>query len=192
MYDFYEQPYTLIGAAVLVLFGVLTFRSVLPEKRHWWQWLLPLIVAGAGVGLDAMVQTDNEKINAVIDKGIAAAVERDVAALAPIISPDYSDSAHGSKRRLLYYFRQAAAEHQVVSAKKKGVRIVDLSQSAATANVFIRVTFDENSYVAENFKSSVQIKVDVTFEKRPGPGWLIECIELRAIDTQSVSWRHVR
>lgn len=192
MYDFFEQPYTLIGAAVLVLFGVLTFRSVLPEKRHWWQWLLPMAVAGLGIGLDAMVQTDNEKINAVIDKGITAAVERDVATLATIISPDYSDSAHGSKERLLYYFRQAAAEHQVVSAKKKGVRIVDLSASAATANVFIRVTFDENSYFAENYKSSVQIMVDATFEKRPGPGWLVECVELRAIDGQSCSWRQAR
>jgi len=192
MFDFFEQPYTLIGGAVLVLFGVLTFRSIIPEKRHWWQWLLPLVVAGLGIGLDAMVQTDNEKINAVIDTGIAATVKRDVAGMGKIISPDYSDSAHGSKERLLYYCRQAANEHQVVSAKKKGIRLVDLSESAATANVFIRVTFDKNSYFAENFKSSVQIKVDVTFKKRPGPGWLVECVELRAIDGQSCSWRQVR
>ena len=182
----------MIGGAVLVLFGVLTFRSVLPEKRHWWQWLLPLVVAGLGIGLDYVVETDNEKINAVIDTGIAAAVRRDVAGLGRIISPDYSDSAHGSKERLLYYCRQAAKDHQVVRAKKKGVRLVDLSNSAATANVFIKVTFDENSYFAENYKSSVQIMVDVTFEKRPGPGWLIECVELRSIDGQSVSWRQIR
>ena len=191
MFDFFEQPYTLIGGAVLVLFGVLTFRSVLPEKRHWWQWLLPLAVAGLGIGLDAMVRTDSEQINAVIDTGIAAAVKRDVAGLGKIISPDYSDSAHGSKERLLNYCRQAANEYQVVSAKKKGLRLVNLSESTATANVFIKVTFDPNSYVAE-FKSSMQIKVDVTFEKRPGPGWLVQCVELRAIDGISTSWRQIR
>ncbi|UCE47264.1 MAG: hypothetical protein JSW47_16875, partial [Phycisphaerales bacterium] len=63
MFDFFEQPYTLIGGAVLVLFGVLTFRSVLPEKRRWWQWLLPMVLAGSAFGLDAMVQTDSEQIN---------------------------------------------------------------------------------------------------------------------------------
>ena len=50
MFDFFEQPYTLIGAAVIVLFVVFTIRSVVPEKRHWWQFLLPVFVAAAGVG----------------------------------------------------------------------------------------------------------------------------------------------
>lgn len=192
MFDFFEQPYTLIGGAVLVLFGVLTFRSVLPEKRRWWQWLLPMVLAGSAFGLDAMVQTDSEQINAVIDTGIAAAVERDLVSLGRIISPDYKDSAHESKQRLLYHCRQAVAQNQVVSAKKKGVRLADLSESAATANVFIRIVFDENSYFAENYKPSVQVKVDVTFERRAGPGWLVQCVELRSIDGQACSWRHVR
>ena len=60
MFDFFEQPYTLIGAAVLVLFGVLTFRSIWDRKRHWWQWLLPLVVAGAAFVLDFLGVTDLE------------------------------------------------------------------------------------------------------------------------------------
>ncbi len=69
MFDFFEQPYTLIGATVLFLFGVLTFRSVLPEKSRWWQLLLPVFVAVAAFGLDTLVQTDLEKINSVISTG---------------------------------------------------------------------------------------------------------------------------
>ena len=60
MWDFFEQPWTLLAAAVLVLFGVLTFRSVWSEKRKWWQWLLPLGVTALALGLDFGVATDLE------------------------------------------------------------------------------------------------------------------------------------
>lgn len=192
MFDFFEQPYTLIGGAILVLFGVLTFRSVLPEKRHWWQWLLPMVLAGSAFALDALVETEPEQINAVIDAGVVAVGARNITGIAQITSPDYRDSAHGSKARLLYYCRQAVAQNQIVKAKKKGVRIVKLSPSSATVNVFIQMIFDKNSYFAENYKSSAQIKLDVTFEKRAGYGWLVRCVELRGIDGQSFSWRQIR
>ncbi len=192
MFDFFEQPYTLIGGAILVLFGVLTFRSVLPEKRHWWQWLLPLVLAGSAFGLDCLVETDREQIDAVIDAGIVAVGARDIGSLARIISPGYEDSMHGSKERLLHHCRQAISQNQVVKARKKGIRLTNLSESSATANVFIRMVFDKNSYFAENYKSSVQIRVDVTLDRRAGSGWLVRRVELRSIDRQSCTWRQVR
>lgn len=192
MFDFFEQPYTLMGGAVLVLFGVLTFRSVLPEKRRWWQWLLPVALAGSAFALDALVETDREQIDAVIDVGIEAFAARDIAGIERIISPNYKDSIRGSKERLLYYCRQALTQNQIVQARKKGVRLTNLSESSAAANVFIQMIFDENSYFAENYKPSAQIRIDVTFEKRPGAGWLVRCVELRAIDGQACNWRQIR
>jgi len=192
MFDFFEQPYTLIGGAVLVLFGVLTFRSVLPEKRRWWQWLLPVFLVGSAFGLDALVETDSEQIDAVIDAGIAAVGTRSIGGIERIISPNYKDSAHGSKERLLSYCRQAVAQNQVVKATRKGDKKANLSASSVTATVFIQMVFDKDSYFAENYKPSAQIKLDVTFEKHAGPGWLVRCVELRGIDGQSMSWRQVR
>ncbi len=192
MFDFFEQPYTLIGGAVLVLFGVLTFRSVLPEKRRWWQFLLPVALAGSAFGLDALVETDREQIDAVINVGIAAVGAKDIAGIERIVSPDYKDSVRGSKERLLYYCRQALTRNQVVQARKKGVRLQNMSESSATANLFVQMIFDKNSYFAENYKPSAQIRVDVKFEKRPGAGWLVRGIELRSIDGQAFSWRQIR
>jgi len=192
MFDFFEQPYTLIGGAVLVLFGVLTFRSVLPEKRRWWQFLLPVVLAGSAFGLDALVETDREQIDAVINVGIAAVGAKDIACIERIVSPDYKDSVRGSKERLLYYCRQALTRNQVVQARKKGVRLQNMSESSATANLFVQMIFDKNSYFAENYKPSAQIRVDVKFEKRPGAGWLVRGIELRSIDGQAFSWRQIR
>src|SRR5512142_769726 len=88
MWNFFEQPWTLLAAAVLVLFGVLTFRSVWSEKKRPWQWFLPVGVAVRGVGLDRAVTTDLEKINQVIQTGLRAVQEENCAATAPLLAAD--------------------------------------------------------------------------------------------------------
>jgi len=72
------------------------------------------------------------------------------------------------------------------------VKKTNLSATSATAYVFFQLTFDKNSYFAENYKPSAQIKVEVKFEKQTGPGWLVRSVELRGIDGQSLNWRQVR
>lgn len=192
MFDFFEQPYTLVGASVLVLFGVLTFRSVLPEKRRRWQWLLPVVLAGIAFGLDAIVQTDTEQINATIRAGVTAVEARDIDGISRIIADDYSDSLHPTKERMLFYCRQALSQNMVVKTSTKGVKLMDLSQTGATAVVFAQMTFDKSSYIAENYKPSLLVKMQISFKKRRGPGWLISRVELKGLDGQAVSWRQVR
>jgi len=192
MFDFFEQPYTLVGAGVLVLFGVLTFRSVLPEKCRWWQWLLPVVLTWAAFGLDALVQTDTEQINATIEAGVGGIEAEDIGAIGQVISESYSDSLHSTKERLLLYCRQALSQSLVVKAKIKGLRLMDLSQANATAVVFTQITFDKNSYVPENYKPSLLIKTRLNLKKQPGVGWLISRVELEGLDGQSVNWRQIR
>ncbi len=192
MFDFFEQPYTLVGAAVLVLFGVLTFRSVLPEKRRFWQWLFPVVLAGAAFGLDRLVQTDAEQINATIDAGVRGIEAENLNAIGQVISDSYSDSLHSTKQRLLFYCRQTLSQSLVVKTRIKGVKLMDLSEANATAMVFTQMTFDKNSYVAENYKPSLLIKTRLNLKKQPGVGWLICRVELEGLDGQSVSWRQIR
>jgi len=192
MFDFLEQPYTLVGAAVLVLFGVLTFRSIIPEKRRFWQWLLPVVLAGAAFGLDALVQTDSEQINATIEAAVRGVEAEDLRAIGQVISESYSDSLHSTKERLLLYCRRALSQSLVVKTKIKGLRLMDLSEANATAVVFTQITFDKNSYVAENYKPSLLIKTRLNLKKQPGVGWLISRVELEGLDGQSVNWRQIR
>ena len=192
MFDFFEQPYTLAGAAVLVLFGLLTFRSVLPEKRRCWQWLFPVVLAGAAFGLDGLVRTDTEQINATIEAGVRGIEAEDLGAIGRVVSDSYSDSLHSTKERLLLYCRQALSQSLVVKTRIKGVKLMDLSEANATAMVFAQITFDKNSYVAENYKPSLLIKARLNFKKQPGVGWLISRVELEGLDGQSLSWRQVR
>ena len=93
MLNFFEHPWTLIGVAVMVLFGVFTYRSVYPEKQQRWHWLLPLSVVALAFGLDFLVKTDRERIHITINRVMKAFEEEDCVGIAEAIAPETSSIA---------------------------------------------------------------------------------------------------
>jgi len=191
MFDIFEQPWTLIAAAVLVLFGILTFRSIFPEKRRWWQLPIPLLVAIAGIGMDFLVRTDLEKINAIIDTGIKAVEEENCDALAAIIADNYQDSHHKTKNDLMAHCRMELSASAVEKTKNRGC-LVELSPPEAKATLFVLITFDRNSRIAQEYKSFILVKARLYLQKQPDKNWLISRIEVLEIDKQQVNWRDAR
>ena len=191
MLDFFEQPYTLIGAAILVLFGILTYRSVMPEKRRWWQLLLPVFVAVAAFGLDMLVQTDLEKINSVINTIIEAVEEEDCNAIEAIIAEDYRDSYHNTKRHLLTHCRRRLTP-SLIEKNKKTASLVELSPPNAIATLFMLTTFDKNSSISVNYKSFLFSKIEFHFRKQQDKTWLINRVEILELDRQPANWSRIR
>lgn len=191
MFNFFEQPWTLTGAAVIVLFGILTFRSVFPEKRHWWQFLLPVLVAVAAFGLDLAVKTDLEKINSVIKTSINALQEEDLDTLDTVIAENYNDSYHNSKTHLLNHCRQRLMSNKIQKNKMTS-RLVKISSPNATATIFVTTTFEKDSFIAQNYKPFLFSKIELHFEKQSDKKWLINHAEILELDRQSVSWRQLR
>ena len=191
MFDFFEQPYTLIGAAVLVLFGIFTFRSVLPEKRRWWQLLLPIIVVVAAFGMDVLVQTDLEKINSTINTVIKAVEEENCNAIKAMITENYQDSYHDTKRHLLTHCRQRLTPSLIVK-NKKTASLVELSPPRATATLFMLTTFDKNSAISVNYKSFLFSKIELRLQKQQDKTWLINRAEILELDKQSAKWKDIR
>ena len=191
MFDIFEQPYTLIGAAVLVLFGILTFRSFCPEKRRWWQLLIPVFLIAAAFCMDMLVQTDLEKINSVIKAAIRAVQQEDCNAIEAIIANNYSDSYHSTKKQLLDHCRRELSQSLVEKGKKTGL-LIDISDSNATAILFTKIFFDKNSYIAQNYKSFLLVKARLSLRKQPDKKWLISRIEILELDRQPTSWNRLR
>lgn len=191
MFNFFEQPWTLVGAAILVLLGVLTFRSVWPEKRHWWQWLLPVFVAIAALALDILVKTDLEKISAVIKIGMKAVEQEDCNAIEAIIADNYYDSYHDTKEHLIVDCRKYLSQNQVKKNRKTGI-LIKLSPPNATVNLFGMTTLDENSLISQRYKSFFLIKAEIRLQKQLNKNWLISRIEILEIDRQPVNWRQIR
>jgi len=191
MFNFFEQPYTLSGAAVLVLFGMLTFRSVFPEKRRWWQMLVPALVAAAAFGLDFAVRTNLEKINAVINTCIKAVQEENCDAIEANIAENYHDSYHNSKKDLMHHCRSQLSQPLVEKIKKRGC-LVQLSPRDAQAALFATIIFKKDSYVSVNYKAWLMVEVQLNFREQGDKTWLINRAEVIEIDKQPTNWSQIR
>ena len=187
MWNVFEQPWTLLGAAVIVLFGVLTFRSVWFEKRRWWQWLLPVGVAALGLGLDYGVATDLEKVNGLVKAGIAAVEQEDCVAIARLLAADYEDSYHKSRQALLNRCRLRLVPPAVERATRFATQ-VQLTPPEAVVTLTLMMQFDKDSFWARNYKTSAIVKVQFYLRKQPDKSWLIRRIEVLEVDKMPVTW----
>ncbi|OHB64201.1 MAG: hypothetical protein A2168_02850 [Planctomycetes bacterium RBG_13_50_24] len=191
MFDFFEQPYTLIGAAILVLFGILTFRSFCPEKRRWWQLFIPVFLAVAAFGADMLVQTDTEKINSLIKTALTALQQEDCNAIEATIANNYSDSYHSTKIQLMEHCRKELSKSLVEKGKNMGL-LINISDSNAKAILFAQIIFDKGSYISQNYKSFLLVKARLSLRKQPDKRWLISSIEILELDRQPTNWNHIR
>jgi hypothetical protein len=190
MFDIFEQPWTLTVIAVIVLFGLLTFRSIFPEKRRWWQLLLPILLVIVAFSLDFFVKTDLEKVRAVIKAGIKAVEEENCDAIEAIIADDYSDSYHDTKASLMNHCRNELSRSPVEKNKKVSF-VIEISPPQATAVLTVLIRFSNDSHIAQNYKAFFLIEVKLHLQKQHDKSWLINRVELIEIDKQPVSWRQV-
>ena len=191
MFNIFEQPWTLVGGAVLVLFGVLTFRSVWPEKKQWWQLPLPIVIAAGGFGLDFLIKTDLEKINHVIQIAIQAVEEQDPDAIEKFIANDYYDSYHHTKDALMVHCRSELNQPQAEKCKKIA-KSIKISAPDATVILTVLLRFDKNSRIYQNYKPSMFVKAELSLQKQSDNRWFINRIEILEIDKQPFSWRQIR
>ena len=190
MFNFYEQPWTLVGIAIIVLFVIFTYRSVVPEKKRWWQLLIPLLIVAAAFGIDSLVQTDKERIDAVIDAGIKAVRDENFNAIESHISDDYRDSFHRSKRQLIEHV-QRELPRNVVERSKKTDSIIKVSDNRAKVNLFMQIVLNQNSDYSQIYNGPLNLKIDIDFIKQNND-WLINSIELRSVNMQSIRWNDIR
>jgi hypothetical protein len=187
MWNIFEQPWTLLGAAVLTLFGVLTFRSVWYEKRRSWQWLLPVFVAVLGVGLDLAVTTDLEKINQLIKTGIKAVEEENLPAIGRLLASDYRDSYHQSKESLLARCR-ARLHPPAVQRVRPISRKIEITPPEAKVALTVWMTFDKDSFWAQAYKPTALVAVQFYLHQQPDQSWLVHRIEILEVDKTPVTW----
>lgn len=191
MWNVYETPWALLGAAVLVLLVVLTIRSVWPEKKRHWQWLLPLGIAALAFGLDRFVATDQEKINTLVKTGLRAAQEEDCTAIGRLISNDYEDSYHKSKEALLSRCR-ARLKPPAIEKIRKIASDIKITPPQAVATFTLSVQFEKNSYWAQAYKPSALVVLQFYLRKQSDGNWLVHRAEILEVDKMRAGWSVAR
>jgi len=191
MFNIYEQPWTLLSLAGILLLAVWGYRSVAVDKQYWWQFLIPLIAAAAGFGLDYSVQTDLEQIKDLLQRASKAVEREDAKALGELISEDYQDSCHRSKSRLIAHCENELAKPLI---KKSITRVIAIEIDLPKAEVLFttRLVFDENSPVYRNYINIMLVKLRMELKKNPQKGWLISSAEIKEVNHQPAGWGNTR
>jgi hypothetical protein len=190
MSNIFEQPWTLLTGAVLCLVVIITVRQAFPEKRRTWQFAIPAIVAMAAFGFDILVQTNLEKINTLIKTGMDAVENEMPDNIGALISPDYRDSYHDSKKTLMAHTRNLLSGLKVERNKKLDLQI-EISEATATAHLKVMTIFDEQSLPSHFPARFLITKLKLNLTKGSRKKWLIECAEVLEINNNRVGWTDV-
>lgn len=190
MFNIFEQPWGLLTVAAIVLIVTLILRTFLPDKKHWWQLLLPALIVAAAFGLDFLVETDLEKIKGVITTVVKAVKQEDPDAIGPLIADDYRDPRHRTKARLMNHCRRRLSQ-PLVDKIIKSILAVEISSPRATTIFTVRIVFDERSNVYQNFMRIMLVKVKLDLEKQSDDRWLINRTEILEINRQPANWRNI-
>lgn len=190
MFNLFEQPLTLLAAAGITLLVLLIFRTVFPDKRHWWQFALPIILAASAFGVDFLIQTDREKIRMVINTALKAVEKENPDTIDQIISDNYSDSYHNTKQALMHYCRTWLAQ-PLIKKNYKTILQMDISPRQAVVTLTVRTVFEQQSVAARNYKQIIVTKARLDFEKQHDK-WYIHRVEILELDHRPVRWREIK
>jgi hypothetical protein len=191
MVNFFEQPWTLLVVAIIVLFFMLIWRRVAPGKQRWWQLALPFLIAAAGFSLDVLVATDAEKIRTVIEAAVKAVEEENPDAIEPLISTGYRDSYHNSKSSLMQHGKRRLSKPLI---EENIARIIELNLHPPNAKIIltVRVVFDKRSDLYQSFTNQMFTKLEVNLQKGRDGDWLISRAEILEINRQPAKWDYIR
>ncbi|RKY10600.1 MAG: hypothetical protein DRP65_06360 [Planctomycetota bacterium] len=185
----FETPWPALTVALIALAVVVIIRQTWPERSRWWQLLIPLIIAAAGLGLEHFIETDYEKIESVIEAGRQVVISRDIGRLASIISTDYSDSRHYSKDALLLFCRDLLSQPFVERIKRQQ-ELVNISGQKAQAEISLRLHLHpQNPYAQGGTLMYVKMKLRLT--KTAYGNWLISGSDIISINNQPFGWGSV-
>ena len=191
MFNIFQQPWTIIVAGTVCLLVVLIYRVVFVDKRHWWQLALPFAIVGLALGLDFIVKTDYEKIDAVLYRAVDGFEARKISPIEKVIADDYTDPANGSKALVLTYceglFHFAAVKKISTLSKKI---IIEKQRAKFTAEVIVR--FDNESEIAKMGKPFLFVKGRLFLRKTDDKKWLVYSSELLELDRKSVTWQQIK
>jgi hypothetical protein len=188
MTNVFEQPWLLLTVSGVVLLGVVVFQGLLPQKRKWLFWALPVIIAAGGFALDYFVRTDAEKIRGTIAGAVKAAEKEDVEALGRFISDDYSDSYNASKQDLMRVCRLWLSE-PIIEKNVHRVVLLEIDGDNARVVFTVRVVFDPQGPVYE-YRKIMLFKLQADL-KREGSGWLLTRVEVLEIDLHPADWGYI-
>jgi hypothetical protein len=167
----YESPILLIIVSVALFCVITLFRNFMPEKRRWWQFVIPAFVFVAAFALDYFVETDREKVKARILEARAAVLSQQPQIIIGMLDADYHGQ-HGYNReavakRSRQYFTRPFAKKIRINYNEITVE-GDKAQSILNTTVHFALAI-------------IETKIDFI---RHGNTWLVRSVDIEKINNK--------
>ncbi len=190
MVNIFQYPWLLLILSFIVLVIVTSIRRSWPENNHWWQPILPLLVAGAAFAVDMLVVTDHEAIETVIDSVMQAAIAQDTETIDAFISESYRDTSHRSKQELATYCQRLLAEPIAEKIKYRSFLLeIDAPDAQVETEVVVHLHPDSIYAIAG---ALTFVKMKIALKKGPDKDWLIASSEITSVNNQKFGWNMCR
>ena len=178
MFNVTEQPWTIVGIAIVSAVVIWIIQAVTPQKKKLWLWFIPVVIALAGFATDYFLKSDTEKITTTVYQAVKAVESENIDQLKPLIAESYTDSFHTSKKALLDNFMSRLTEPTFKKAIP-GIVEINITPQAdnATVSLNVRVIFEETNFVAQVYKQRFETQLELTLIKH-SQNWLISSVEL--------------
>ena len=181
-----EQPWTLAVIGLLAELAVLIGARFWPLKVRRKHLLIGPILIVLGLGLDYLVATDREKIEAVIATVVKATEEENAEQIIECIGPAYHGRLQDSRELFAHFCRQLFNQPQI-----KKNRVLDqqlqLDKTKATLRITALSQIDRRSSWAQWLPLAKTVW-EIRFEKQPDKTWLIVWIDLLELNNEPLDW----
>jgi hypothetical protein len=190
MWNIFEHWWTALLIALIVQIVLAIIHIIKPNSRRFWHVLIPVAIIVIGIGVERLVQTDMEKINALIGKSLKVTQDEDLAGIDAILADDYSDSCNSSKEAVMVYCKRWFSRPLIAKNKLFSPPQISLSTPRCEVSLVVVTHLDPKSEYYESAKLLL-IKVRLYLQKYDDGKWLIKEAELLEINNQPVKWNQI-
>lgn len=185
----FQSPWVLIWVSTMVWLVAAIIRVTIPEKKHWWHMAAAVVIFAAAFGVDYFVQTDREKIDSLIDRGIEATVAADVEAVGAIIGGNYCDRVHKSKADFMDTCREYFRRPGVESIKRSYYEVtITETWAVVDMNAVVHLV-GGNSEVP--MIQMIPVKLKIECQKNGEKDWAVSSADLVEVNGTAVNWNHI-
>jgi len=187
VWNIVEEPWLLLFVALVTL-GVVVFVQTNPAgPRRRWPWLIPAALAVLAFAVDAVIDTDRERLDATLHRAFQFARTRDFTLFDDIFAPDYADDFHPSRRAL-----RRRCETSMAIADIERIRIrrltwqIEPGLARCDLSVLVRLQGRRGTYAGS--QGIYFVEIEMLLSKQPDKRWLIQTIDLKSLNHQRFDW----
>lgn len=189
MTSIFETPWLLLTIAAVLLIAAGIVCQIKPRWKRW-PYLVPLLVAACAFGLDRLVMTDSEEIQAILTACRQHAAAGTIGQIDPLISDSYTDPAHTSKEAMLQS-AQAAINRAHIERIAQRQHTLTITGDTAVSQVRFRVHMNAQQNEYGMGGGLLFVTVEIHYVRESDGMWRIQQVMLISVNDQPMGWKDV-